>query len=262
MRILFLGDIIGKPGRRSVKRFLSQKEQLGINLVIANVENSAGGFGITPPVFNELREIGIDIMTSGNHIWDKKEGAKLLDEYPEVIIRPANYPPGVRGKGWAVRKVGGFNIAIVNLQGRVFMDPIDDPLRKAEGILAEIRGVSDIIIVDFHAEATAEKYALGWYLDGKVTAVIGTHTHVQTADERLLRKGTFFISDAGMCGSVDSVIGTRIEDALYRFKYLTPIRFNVARGNEEVQGVLLDLDGFGRVIDFKRVKERIESEQN
>ncbi len=258
MKILFLGDIVGKPGRRAVKKFLSEFRDF--DFLIANVENSAGGFGITGPVFNELKEMGIDVMTSGNHIWDKKDGAKVLDEYPEFILRPANYPPGVMGKGYTVRKKNNFKIGVINLQGRVFMDPIDDPFRKAEEILDEIRSEADIIIVDFHAEATAEKQALGWFLDGKVTAVIGTHTHVQTADERLLKKGTFYITDAGMCGSVDSVIGTKIEDALYRIRFQIPVRFNVAKGEEEVQGVLIEIDNAGRVVDYKRIKERIESE--
>ncbi len=262
IKILFLGDIIGKPGRRSVKRYL---EKIGddVDFVVANVENSAGGFGITPPVFNELKEMGIDVMTSGNHIWDKKDGARVLDEYPQFIIRPANYPPGVMGRGFVVRDVDGISVAVINLQGRVFMEPIDDPFRKAEEILEEISSKADIILVDFHAEATAEKYALSWFLDGKVTAIFGTHTHVQTADERVLPRGTFYITDAGMCGSVDSVIGTRIEDALRKFRYQTPVRFNVARGNEEVQGVLLEIEEGekpGKVKNFKRIKEKVEGE--
>ena len=259
MKVLFLGDIVGKPGRRAVKKFLERFASF--DLVIANVENSAGGFGITGPVFQELKEMGIDVMTSGNHIWDKKDGAKVLDEYPQFIIRPANYPPGVMGKGFVVRNINGTEVGIINLQGRVFMEPIDDPFRKAEDILEEISSRTKIILVDFHAEATAEKYALAWFLDGRVTAIFGTHTHVQTADERILPGGTFYITDAGMCGSVDSVIGTRIEDALRKFRFQTPVRFNVAKGNEEVQGILLEIDEEkGRVTSYKRIKEKIESE--
>lgn len=260
MKVLFLGDIIGKPGRRSVRKFLSKKKE-EFDFVIANVENSAGGFGITGPVFEELKEMGVDFMTSGNHIWDKKDGAKVLDQFPEFIIRPANYPPGVMGHGFAIRNAGNLRIGIINLQGRVFMEPIDDPFRKADEIIQEIKEKVDIIIVDFHAEATAEKYALGWYLDGRVTAILGTHTHVQTADERILNKGTFYITDVGMCGSVDSVIGTRIEDALSKFKYQTPVRFNMAKGNEEVQGVLITIDEKNKmVVDYKRIKEKVESD--
>ena len=258
MRILILGDVVGKSGRCALKRFI-EKDTVKFDILIVNVENSAGGFGITVKIFNELKSAGVDFMTSGNHIWDKKEAISVLNEFSDSIIRPANYPPGVAGKGFSIIEKNGKKIGIINLLGRVFMEPLDDPFRKSMEIIDFFnKNWVNIIIIDFHAEATAEKQALGWYLDGKVSAIVGTHTHVQTSDERLLENGTFYISDLGMCGSVDSVIGTKIEDALYRFNYLVPHTFTVASGNEEIQGILLEInEEDGKVNNFKRIKEKV-----
>ena len=230
MRILFLGDIIGRPGRRTVERLLPELvEEHRVDFVIANGENAASGLGLTEKIAEELLDLGIDVITSGNHIWQQKEALAFLPRMP-MVLRPANYPPAAPGAGWGVyRAHNGEDIAVINLQGRVFMDPMDDPFRAADAILGELPRVA-AIVVDFHAEATSEKGALGRYLDGRVTAVIGTHTHVQTADEGLLPQGTAFISDAGMTGPSESVIGGIPEVMLQRF--LTGIRakFEVPRG--------------------------------
>jgi metallophosphoesterase (TIGR00282 family) len=222
MRILLIGDIIGRPGRRTVERLLPDLvEEHRVDFVIANGENAAAGLGLTEKIAEELLGLGIDVLTSGNHIWQQKEALAFLPRMPQVL-RPANYPPAAPGAGWGVyRAHNGQDIAVINLQGRVFMDPLDDPFRRADAILRELPTVA-AIVVDFHAEATSEKGALGRYLDGRVTAVIGTHTHVQTADECLLPQGTAFLSDAGMTGPSESVIGGIPEVMLQRF--LTGIR--------------------------------------
>ena len=258
MKIVFLGDIIGKSGRCAFKKFV-ESGMYDYDVLIVNVENVAGGFGITKKIFDELIKIGVDVMTSGNHIWDKKEGVSLLDDFSDTIIRPANYPEGVPGKGYTVIEKNGYKLGVVNLLGRVFMEPLDDPFRASKKIIEQIKNEGvNAVFIDFHAEATAEKQALGWYLDGEITALVGTHTHVQTSDERILEKGTFYLSDAGMCGSMDSVIGTKKEDAIYRFNYLIPHKFNVAGGNEEVQGIFLEInESSGSVDNYQRIKEKI-----
>lgn len=242
-RILFIGDIMGRIGRRVTASWL--KGEAGDNqydLIIANGENSAGGFGITERVALELLKLGIDVISGGNHTFDKREVFGFLNSEPR-ILRPANYPPGVPGTGvWTGTAGNGARVAVINLQGRVFMRGLDDPFRAVDTILDDLEDQADIIIVDFHAEATSEKVAFGWHLDGRVSGVIGTHTHVQTADECILPGGTAYITDAGMTGPLDSVIGVRKEDALNRFKLGIQNRFQVAKGDPCFCGVTLEVD--------------------
>jgi metallophosphoesterase (TIGR00282 family) len=259
MRILFLGDIISKSGRKALAAGLGAlRTRLGIDLCIGNVENAAGIFGITPKVIDEVVACGVDIMTSGNHVWDKREGLPLLDSR-EDLLRPANYPPGVPGRGFAVKELRGTPFAVINLQGRTFMTPIDCPFRSADAILEAIPPGVKIILVDFHAEATSEKQALAAYLDGRVSAFVGTHTHVQTADERVLPGGTGFITDVGMVGPVDSVIGVRKEQVIERFMRALPVRFEVSDGAACIGGLFVDVDdATGRAREVARVREVIE----
>jgi 2',3'-cyclic-nucleotide 2'-phosphodiesterase len=243
MWVLFFGDVVGKPGRRAVASFLTQAAgRRDVDLVIANAENAAGGVGITEPVARELYDAGVDVLTSGNHIWDKKEGIVLLDR-EERLLRPANYPPGVEGRGWGVfRGRSGASYAIVSLIGRVFMGHFDDPFRCINDVLPEISQNASAVVVDFHAEATSEKRAMGYHLDGKVAAVVGTHTHVQTADAQVMSGGTGYITDVGMCGPVHSIIGMDPRQILRRFYLQTPMRFEVAAGEPMACGVFLDVD--------------------
>ena len=243
MKVLFIGDIIGEPGRKMVRAQLRGiKETHQPDLVIANGENSAGGFGITSDIADELFFLGIDVLTSGNHVWDKKEIEPYLTKQ-DRLIRPANYPEGVAGVGSVVistEKAG--KAAVLNLEGRVFMSNLDDPFRVAEREIQKLKKETPIVIIDFHAEATSEKIALAWHLDGKASAVIGTHTHVQTADERILPGGTAFMTDAGMTGPTDSVIGVRKEQAIARFLTQTPHRFELPKGPVHLCAVLVDID--------------------
>jgi hypothetical protein len=248
MKVLFVGDVIGKPGRRVLSRLLSRLIDRHLaDYVIVNIENSAGGFGVTAGVLAELDELPIDCYTSGNHVWDKKEVAGLLDR-PEgrPLLRPANYPGGNPGVGVHVGETpAGIPVAVVNLQGRVFMDPLDDPFREADRILEALAGEHPdlrVVIVDVHAEATSEKQALAFYLDGRVSAVLGTHTHVPTADERVLTGGTALITDVGMTGPYDSVIGMRQDKVLHRFLYATPAPFQVAKGDVRLAAAVIDVD--------------------
>jgi len=259
MRILLLGDIISKSGRQALAAGLSGiKARYAVDLCVGNVENAAGIFGITPKVIDEVAACGVDIMTSGNHVWDKREGLALLDSR-EDLLRPANYPPGVPGRGFAVKETRGTPYAVINLQGRTFMTPIDCPFRCADAILGEIPPGVKIILVDFHAEATSEKQALAAYLDGRVSAFVGTHTHVQTADERVLPGGTAFITDLGMVGPIDSVIGVRKDQVIERFMRALPVRFEVADGAACIGGLLVDVDdATGRAREVVRVREEIE----
>lgn len=229
IRVLFLGDIIGRPGRRILSRHLNElRKELQADVIIANAENAAGGVGLTVEVARELLSV-VTVLTSGNHIWDKKEGIPFLESEPRVL-RPANYPPGNPGRGdYLFLFEDELPIAVLNLQGRVFMEPIDCPFRVADEIVERLREMTPIIVVDFHAEATSEKQALGWYLDGRVSAVVGTHTHVPTADERILPKGTAYITDVGMVGARNSVIGIRSDQALARFLFGRPQRFEPAK---------------------------------
>jgi len=260
VNILFIGDIIGKPGRQAVRETLpALHRKWKIDLVIANGENAAGGFGITPKIVKELINSGIDFLTSGNHIWDRKEILGYMDTQ-EVLLRPANYPSGVPGRGSAVVQTRNGNVVgVINVSGRVFMDDIDCPFRTALQESQKLRTVTPIVMVDFHAEATSEKEALGWYLDGRVSAVVGTHTHVQTADERVLPKGTAYITDVGMTGSMDSVIGIRKSIAIERFLTGLPKKFEIARHDLCLQAVLMSIDeNTGAALGIERVSARPE----
>lgn len=252
-RVLFVGDIIGQPGRRALRRFLPRiREKYSPDVVMANAENAAGGIGMTEDVGTEL--LGhVDVLTSGNHIWDKKEALPYLDREPR-LLRPANYPPLNPGKGsYVFESPQGWKIAVLNLQGRVFMEPIDCPFRVADEEVEKFRSLAQMIIVDFHAEATSEKQALGWYLDGKVSAVIGTHTHVPTADERILPRGTAYITDVGMAGGSPSVIGIRPEQAVARFLTARPQRFEPEKHGLVFSSVLVELDAeTGRALSIRR----------
>jgi metallophosphoesterase (TIGR00282 family) len=243
MWILFLGDVVGEPGRRGVREFLSRlSARRDVDLVVANGENAASGNGVTASVLKELFASGIDVLTGGNHIWDKKEGVPFIRD-DERILRPANYPPGVEGRGWGVfRGRSGHEYAVVSLLGRVFMGNYDCPFRWAEESIPAIRKSAPAVIVDFHAEATSEKRAMGLFLDGKVTAVVGTHTHVRTADAQLLPRGTGYVTDAGMCGPAGSVIGVAPDVVIRRFLTQLPARFETAAGEPEVSGAFLDVD--------------------
>jgi len=243
VRVLFLGDIVGKPGRRAVREFLSRLAQrLDVDLVVANGENAAGGTGVTAPVVRELFDAGVDVLTGGNHIWDKREGLPLVRE-EERILRPANYPPGADGRGWGVfHGNSGTPYAVVSLLGRVFLGNWDCPFRWMEDMLPEMKRRAAAVVVDFHAEATSEKRAMAFHLDGKVSAVLGTHTHVQTVDGQVLAGGTGYITDVGMCGPVRSVIGMNPDEVLGRFLSQLPARFEVASGEAEAAGVFLEID--------------------
>jgi hypothetical protein len=243
MKILIVGDIVGKPGRELVRKGLRRLvAHHGVDLVIANAENSAAGFGVTKDIGDTLLEAGIDVMTSGNHIWDKKEVIEYIRNEPR-LIRPANYPAGVPGRGSYVAETSdGRAVGVINAMGRVFMVNIDDPFAVVLREIDAMRHRTRVIIVDFHAEATSEKAAMGWHLDGKVTAVVGTHTHVQTADERVLPNGTAYVTDLGMTGPHDSIIGMEIEPSLSRFLTGMPSRFEPASGNPRLNGVVIDAD--------------------
>ncbi|MBP6466756.1 MAG: TIGR00282 family metallophosphoesterase [Fusobacteriaceae bacterium] len=257
MKVLIIGDVMGKPGRDAMKEFLDKKKN-DYDFVIVNGENAAAGFGITPKIADEFFELGVDVITSGNHIWDKKELYPYLDENRN-ILRPLNYPKGVPGFGYTIKENGkGDKIAVINIQGRVFMPEVDSPFQRIEEAIEEIKKETKNIIVDFHAEATSEKLAMGWYLDGRVSAVYGTHTHVQTADERILEKGTGFINDVGMTGSHDSIIGMTIETVLPKFLTSLPSRFEVATGNVKVNGIELHIDKEGSCKEINRINVSIE----
>jgi 2',3'-cyclic-nucleotide 2'-phosphodiesterase len=243
MKILFIGDIVGRPGREIIKEGLAKiREKENIDFVIANAENAAGGSGLTVRIVEELLSFKIDCLTSGDHIWSKRDILKIIDTEPR-LLRPANYPSGVRGTGAAVLSTQkGVKIGILNLQGRVFMNPIECPFRVAAFEIERMKGEADIIIVDIHAEATSEKQALGHWLDGKVSAVLGTHTHTQTADERVLPQGTAYITDVGMTGPFESVLGRTIDSVLQRFLTSTPVRMDVAEDDLRIQGVIVEID--------------------
>ena len=254
MKILFIGDIYGHSGRRVVADHLSDiRETQGIDLVIANGENAAGGFGITPQVAEELFGLGIDVLTGGNHSFDKREVYDYYGRQPR-LLRPANFPAGVPGSGlFEDRTRSGIRYAVLNLQGRTHMTPIDDPFRVADELLASLDTEVAIRFVDFHAEATSEKVAMGWHLNGRVTAVIGTHTHIPTADTRVLSGGTAYQTDAGMTGPYDSVIGVDRDIILQRFRTALPVRMEAARGMAQLQSVIVDADETtGRAVAVRR----------
>lgn len=260
MNVLLIGDVVGAPGRRALEELLPRVvDRHFIDLVVANGENASGGLGITPQVADQLLSQGIDVLTSGNHIWKHKEIIPYL-ESTDRLIRPANYPPETPGRGYAiVETAAGEAAAVINLEGRVFMNPLECPFRTVDRVLAAIPQEVKVILVDMHAEATSEKQAMGWHLDGRVSAVVGTHTHVQTADERILPGGAGYISDAGMTGPVDSVIGMKKEIILERFLRQLPQPFKVATQNIQLQGVILNIDAQGRCQKISRVNLPLKS---
>ena len=260
MRILFIGDIFGRPGRTIVKdRLPGLVREHAIDLIIVNGENAAAGFGITPSLAEELFELGIDVITTGNHIWDKREIVEYFESADgnqhspaRRLLRPANYPAGMPGWGIYEGQKGKVNYAVINLQGRVFMASNDDPFRVVDQLLKDVK--AKVIFVDIHAEATSEKISMGWYLDGRVTAVVGTHTHIPTADERVLPGGTAYITDVGMSGPYDSVIGVRKELVVGKFLNNMPVRFEPATGDVRLCAVVVDCDGStGRTTSIQRL---------
>jgi 2',3'-cyclic-nucleotide 2'-phosphodiesterase len=258
LNVLCIGDVFGEPGRKALTHFLPRlRAELEVDLVVANVENAAAGFGVTPALARGFLAGGIDVMTSGNHIWDRKEIIEYIVK-ENLLLRPANYPAGTPGVGSVVVKAGGHRVGVLNLQGRVFMNPIDCPFATADAELARLRAETSLVVVDMHAEATSEKQAMGWYLDGRVAAVVGSHSHVQTADERLLPGGTAFITDLGITGPFDSVIGVDKELAIQRFRTGMPNRFEPARGRVRVQGAVVRIDPeSGRAIGIERVQREL-----
>jgi len=260
MKILFIGDIFGHPGRRIVKELLpSLVGEYDPDLVLGNGENAAAGFGITPPLVEELLDVGIAVLTSGNHIWDKKEIYTYLNEHADGrLLRPANYPPGAPGHGVYLGKTrSGFDYAVLNLQGRIFMNPIDCPFRTADAELARIPPQVKVRIVDIHAEATSEKISMGWYLDGRVTAVLGTHTHIPTADETILPNGAAYVTDLGMTGPYDSVIGIDKQPVIQKFLNQLPTRFEVAKGDVRLHAVLIEADPqTGHALSIQRIMRK------
>ncbi len=255
MKILFIGDVFGRPGRDLVRHGLEALvARTGADFVIANVENAAGGFGITREVGDAIAGYGVDVMTSGNHVWDKKEALDYIGAEPRML-RPANYPAGVPGRGAFVAHAhDGTSVGVINVMGRVFMLAIDDPFASVLAQVEAIKRQARVIVVDFHAEATSEKIAMGWHLDGQVTAVVGTHTHVQTADERVLPAGTAYITDVGMTGPYDSIIGTEKQAALARFRTGLPNRFEPAVGDPRLHAVVITADeATGKATAIERI---------
>jgi 2',3'-cyclic-nucleotide 2'-phosphodiesterase len=260
MRLLFVGDIVGRPGRELIQRGLRAIVDFHqIDLTIANAENAAAGSGITREIGDQLLGYGVDVMTSGNHIWAKREAIDYIGTEPR-LLRPANFPAGVPGNGsYLARTEAGQSVGVINVMGRVFMAPIDDPFTVVLQEIEKLRDRARVIFVDFHAEATSEKVAMGWHLDGKVTALVGTHTHVQTADERILPKGTAYLTDVGMTGPHDSVIGVEVAAVLGRFLNAMPARFETASGNPRLNAVIVDADEkTGRATEIERVSYSLD----
>ncbi len=243
MKLLFIGDLIGKPGRQAVQRLLPGLiDRHQVDYTVVNVENMAGGFGVTPDTLAEIEDLPIDCMTTGNHVWDKKEGVEILDRHPR-LLRPANYPEGNPGRGLHLGETAaGVRVATINLEGQVFLKNLDSPFVVADRLIRSLPRDVKVIFIDFHAEATSEKQALAFYLDGRVSAVIGTHTHVPTADERVLPGGTALQTDVGMTGPYLSVIGMRHDRVLHRFLMQTPQPFEVAKGDVRLAGSVVDID--------------------
>jgi metallophosphoesterase (TIGR00282 family) len=255
LRILFLGDVVGEPGRKGVSVILPMlKDELKVDFAIVNGENSAGGRGITPKIAISLMRCGAAVITTGDHIWDQKEIVSFMQDEPR-LLRPLNYPDGTPGYGSIVLETAKGKVGVINLQGRVFMaQQLENPFPVIKAAVEEMRKETPIILIDFHAEATSEKVAMGWHLDGQVSAIVGTHTHVPTADERVLPKGTAYQSDAGMCGPIDSVIGSQIEPVLERFHTMRPARFGVGSGAVRINGALITVDpATGRALSIERI---------
>ena len=256
MKILMIGDVVARPGRKAVvAKIEGIRKEYEIDIITMNAENVAGGFSITPEIADELFECGIDLMTSGNHIFDKSEVIPYIKDNPK-LLRPANYPEGTPGSGLFVGDINGFKIAVLNLLGRVFMPPnVDDPFRIADEIVGTIAEDVKIRLVDMHCEATSEKYGMGWFLDGRVSAVVGTHTHVPTADERILDKGTAYVTDLGMTGSYSGVIGMKKEDVLNRFTKFPNKRASHSKDDVWILGVVIDIDeNTGKAANIQRIK--------
>ncbi len=260
MRLLFLGDVVGRPGRRAVATVLGRlRREAEIDFVIANGENASNGKGINPRGAEELRDAGVDVLTSGNHIWQSRDIVPYMRENHR-LLRPLNFAPDVPGVGWTVRPARGARppVAVINLIGRTYMPPAACPFWAVEAVLPAVRAETPVIFVDMHGEATSEKVGMGWFLDGKVSAVVGSHTHVQTADETVLPEGTAYLTDAGMCGPEHSVLGIRTDQVLFRFRSQMPVRFDVASGPVLVQGALIDVDdATGRATAIRRIRERV-----
>lgn len=255
MKLLFVGDVVGKPGRKALHQILpGLVDRHQLDYVVVNVENLAGGFGITPALMKDLEDLPIDCFTSGNHIWDKREGLAIL-ESDDRVLRPANYPEGNVGSGvYLGATAAGIPVATVNLEGQVFMKALESPFRTVDRILKDLADDIKVIVVDFHAEATSEKQALGFYVDGRVSAVFGTHTHVPTADERILPAGTALLTDVGMTGPYESVIGMRVDKVLRRFLTQTPHSFEVAKRDVRLAGAIVDIDeSTGTANDIERL---------
>lgn len=256
MRVLFIGDIVGEPGMTALKQMFSQLTQtFKPDVAIANGENAAAsGKGITRPLIRELHQIGIDVVTLGNHAWDQKDTLDFIDDEAGVI-RPANYPEGTPGRGFVLLERDQYTVAVCNLMGRSFLPPLDCPFRKIDGILESVRKKTPLIVVDFHAEASSEKMAMGWFLDGRVSAVVGTHTHVQTADERILPNGTAYLSDVGMVGAYDGIIGIDREAVLTKFLTQLPVRFRVHNGRWQLNAAIIDIEReTGKAIHIERIR--------
>jgi 2',3'-cyclic-nucleotide 2'-phosphodiesterase len=262
VKFLFLGDVFGKPGRQAVQRLVPKLiVRHALDLVIANAENSAGGSGVPPDAVDDLLGAEVDLLTSGNHIWAKRDIYPYLDKADGRLLRPANYPPGAPGRGRGIASTpDGRRLGVVNVEGRVFMKTLDDPFRAAQAEVAALKKEGcACILVDMHCEASSEKAAMGYLLDGQVSAVVGTHTHVQTADERILPGGTAFITDVGMCGPYDSIIGVKKELVLERFLTQRNVPFEPARGEVWLNGVVVELDDqTGKARSIERVQERLE----
>lgn len=255
-----MGDVVGKPGVLAIRTLLPRLiGRHGLDLVIANAENSENGAGVSPESAEALLSAEVNVMTSGNHIWSKKQIIPWMERHPDLLLRPANYPKGAPGKGHTiVQTPGGRKLGVLNLEGRIFMKPLDDPFTRATELVAELRKETPCILVDMHCEASSEKNAIGAHLDGKVSAVVGTHTHVQTADERILPGGTAFITDVGMVGPLDSVIGVRKELSVERFISQRPQSYEVAKNLVYLQGVIIEIDeGSGKAISIQRIREHL-----
>jgi len=251
---------VGRPGRRVLRQVVPRlREEREIDFVTANGENAAGGAGITGKTFRELVGNGVDVVTTGNHVYRQRDAIPLLHSDEARIVRPTNYSPRSAGRGFTVREDGaGRRVGVLNLQGRVFMQPTEDPFEAAEEIVGRLEAETDVILVDFHGEATSEKQAMGWFLDGRVAAVVGTHTHVPTADAKVLPNGTAYVTDLGMTGPHDSCLGVEKEIILEKFRTGMPVRFRVAKGDVRLQGVIVEIDDRGRAVSIERVDRELE----
>jgi 2',3'-cyclic-nucleotide 2'-phosphodiesterase len=259
LKLIFVGDVVGKSGRRAVAALLpGLRKKFMADVVIANAENSAGGFGVTRKSLDELSEAGVDFFTTGNHVWDKKEGVRLLDEL-DNIVRPGNYPGDSPGTGIRMASVNGVGIGVVNLQGRVFMPPLDCPFQWITARLEKLKEHASVIVVDMHAEATSEKIAMGWFLDGQVSLVLGTHTHVPTGDSRILPLGTGYVTDVGMTGSYDGIIGVKKDAVIKRFLDQRPTRFEVAGTDLRCDYIVAEIDdSTGKTRRIEHLQSRME----